>query len=78
VSPTRAGSDAVGPEFRHPRYRSLRNPFTSPRSFSDDRVAAIHAARLRVLEELGLEVLLPEARALLARAGALVNHETET
>jgi trimethylamine--corrinoid protein Co-methyltransferase len=54
----------------------LRNPFAPQRVFSDDRVAAIHAAALRVLQELGVRVLLPEARRLFALAGAFVDEDT--
>ena len=51
-------------------YHNLRNPFVPARAFSDDRVEAIHDAALRVLEELGIKVLLPEARRIFAEAGA--------
>ena len=40
--------------------------------FSDDEIASIHETALRVLEELGIKVLLPEARAVFAKAGARV------
>ena len=39
-------------------------------------MAAIHDTALRVLEELGLKVLLPEARQLFGRAGALVDESS--
>lgn len=57
-------------------YRRLSNPFRPQAAFSDDRVAAIHDAALRVLEELGIKVLLPEARQRFASAGALVDEDT--
>lgn len=62
-------STAIGaiPSFRH-----LENPFTPQSIWSDDRVAAIHDAALTVLEELGVKVLLPEARDIYAAGGALV------
>mgnify|MGYP002859046860 CR=1 FL=1 len=62
---------------RRPDYRRLKNPFLPQPVFSEDRVAAIHEAALRVLEELGMKVLLPEARALYRAAGALVDEETQ-
>ena len=40
-------------------------------------MASIHENALKVLETLGIKVLLPEARALYARAGALVDDGTE-
>ncbi|TIW77291.1 MAG: trimethylamine methyltransferase, partial [Mesorhizobium sp.] len=58
-------------------YRSLKNPFLPQPIFSDDQVASIHDTALRVLEELGIKVLLPQAREVLARAGARVDPETD-
>ena len=57
-------------------YRHLRNPFPPMRVFSEDQVAHIHDTALRVLEELGMRVLLPKARAFFRSAGADVD-ETE-
>ncbi|QGX98385.1 trimethylamine methyltransferase [Roseovarius faecimaris] len=56
-------------------YSRLRHPFAPQRIFSDDEVTAIHQAALEVLQELGLKVLLPEARQILADAGARVSDE---
>ncbi len=61
---------------RETDYRRLINPFRPQPAFTDDRVAAIHDAALRVLEELGIKVLLPEARQRFASAGALVDEDT--
>jgi trimethylamine--corrinoid protein Co-methyltransferase len=61
---------------RSDAYRVLRNPFTPQPVFSADRIETIHETALRVLEELGLKVLLPEARELFASAGALVDEES--
>lgn len=68
-----AGSESS----RHPNYKSLKNPFLPQPIFSDDQVASIHDTGLRVLEELGIKVLLPEARAIYAKAGALVDEATQ-
>ncbi|TPN45407.1 MULTISPECIES: trimethylamine methyltransferase family protein [unclassified Mesorhizobium] len=68
-----AGSESS----RRPNYRSLKNPFLPQPIFSDDQVASIHDTALRVLEELGIKVLLPQAREIFARAGALVDPETD-
>ncbi|TGQ23927.1 trimethylamine methyltransferase family protein, partial [Mesorhizobium sp. M00.F.Ca.ET.216.01.1.1] len=62
---------------RHPNYRALKNPFLPQPVFSEDQVAAIHDTALRVLEELGIKVLLPEARAIYAKAGALVYEDSQ-
>ena len=58
-------------------YRNLKNPFPSTPVFSDDRVEAMHQMALRVLEDLGMKVLLPEARAMFRAAGALVDDDSQ-
>ncbi|QND55423.1 trimethylamine methyltransferase family protein [Mesorhizobium huakuii] len=68
-----AGSESS----RRPNYRSLKNPFLPQPIFSDDQVAAIHDTALRVLEELGIKVLLPQAREYFASAGAVVDADTD-
>jgi trimethylamine--corrinoid protein Co-methyltransferase len=45
------------------------------RILSDDQLEAIHNQSLLVLEEIGMEVLYPEARDILASAGARVSGE---
>ena len=57
-------------------YRNLRNSFAPQGVFSSDEVEAIHETALRVLEELGIKVLLPEARRLYREAGAIVDEDT--
>jgi trimethylamine--corrinoid protein Co-methyltransferase len=58
-------------------YRELVNPFEPLRVFSDDQVEAIHANALRILEEIGMRVLLPEGRARFRAAGATVDEESQ-
>ncbi|MEM7490398.1 MAG: trimethylamine methyltransferase family protein [Pseudomonadota bacterium] len=70
----RGGDDA--PQ-RQVDYHDLRHPFAPVPVFTDDRVAAIHETALRVLEELGIKVLLPEARAIYRAGGALVDDDTQ-
>lgn len=57
-------------------------PFKQPqmtleptRILTDDQIETIHRQSLKVLEELGMDILLPEARDILAKAGARVNGE---
>lgn len=57
-------------------YRHLKNSFAPQPVFSDDQVADIHETALRVLEELGIKVLLPEARRIYGQAGAIVDENT--
>lgn len=73
---TRRGSRR-GPPPRQVNYRQLRNPFPPMAVFSEDRIAAMHDAALKVLEELGVKVLLPEARRYFRAAGAAVDEESQ-
>ncbi len=57
-------------------YHNLINPFTPQTVFSEDEVEALHQNALRILEELGIKMLLPAARERLQTAGALVDHDT--
>ncbi len=61
---------------RNVSYRALKNPFILQKSFSDDRLEAIHQTALRVLEELGIRVLNDEARQHFQEAGATVNNDS--
>ena len=58
-------------------YRHLKNPFMPVPVFSDDRIEAMHQMAFRVLEELGMKVLLPEARTIFREAGALVDEDSQ-
>ncbi|HEX5079050.1 MAG TPA: trimethylamine methyltransferase family protein, partial [Geminicoccaceae bacterium] len=53
--------------------RQLYNPYPPMEILSADQVEAIHQASLRVLAEIGLNFLLPEAREILRQAGADVD-----
>jgi trimethylamine:corrinoid methyltransferase-like protein len=50
-------------------------PFPPMRLISDDEVETIHRSALRLLEEIGMDVLNPEARDLYRSAGAIVEGE---
>ncbi|MEM9048439.1 MAG: trimethylamine methyltransferase family protein [Pseudomonadota bacterium] len=71
----RGGVDLASPS-RKIDYHNLRNPFPAMAVFSQDRIAAIHAAALTVLEELGIRMLLPEARRILRAGGAVVDEDS--
>ena len=62
---------------RSAAYRRLHNPFGPLRVFSDDQVESMHQTALRVLEELGMRVLLPQARRIFAAAGAAVDEASQ-
>lgn len=71
------GAAEAGPVQRRPNYRNLRNPMTPQTIFSEDQVEAIHQDALTILEDLGLKVLLPQARDYYRQAGALVDDDTQ-
>lgn len=73
----RRGAESAPKPQRDVNYRALRNPFTPQAAFSDDQIAEMHRTAFRILEELGLKVLLPEAREIFRKAGALVDDETD-
>jgi trimethylamine--corrinoid protein Co-methyltransferase len=62
---------------RSKAYRRLVNPFEPPRIYSDDQVAAIHDAALRILETQGMKVLSALARKRYAAGGATVDEATQ-
>src|SRR6202453_1595968 len=72
-----AGSERA-PGISTADYRRLRNPFVPLKVLSEDEVAHIHGSALSILENDGMRVLLPEARARYAAAGARVDEASET
>ncbi len=58
-----------------PPWRQPRLTFEPIRAVSDDELEAIHLASLQVLEEIGMDFLDEQARALLADRGADVDGE---
>jgi len=70
-------AEAAPATTREVNYRQLKNPFPLMDVFSADQIADMHNTALRVLEELGIKVLLPEARRLFAAGGARVDEANE-
>ena len=55
-------AETVAPTgLRQPDWRSLTNPYAPVEVISADQVEMIHDASLRVLEEIGMDFLLPIA-----------------
>lgn len=54
----------------------LENRYPPLEPLSADQVEMIHDASLRILEELGIEMMNAEARRILEQAGADVDHDT--
>lgn len=70
-----AGEAAAAP--RSLSYRRLVNPFEPLKVLSDDHVEQIHLSALSILENLGMKVLLPDARRRYQAAGAAVSEADE-
>src|SRR5918994_7877546 len=58
--------------------RRVRNPYPPMALLSADQVEAIHEASLHILENFGIEVMSSRALALFEKAGAKVDHASQT
>ncbi len=58
-------------------WQQLRNPLTPIKVISDDQLESIHHASLDILEQVGIKVLLPEAREIMGQAGAKTSPDSE-
>jgi trimethylamine--corrinoid protein Co-methyltransferase len=56
-------------------WRSITNPYEPIKVLRDDQLDAIHDMSLRILAEIGMDFLHPEATALLGEAGCAVDGE---
>ncbi len=70
----RAGASA---SFDQPPFRQLKNPFKPTKIVSDDELESIHIASLRVLSEIGVDVLHDGARQMMKDHGADVRPGSE-
>ena len=57
-------------------WRDVRNPYPPLDMLSSDQVEAIHRTSLRILRELGIELMSPRARSLLRAYGAETDEAT--
>ena len=57
-------------------WQELTNPYPPMEVLAADQIEAIHATSLRILEELGIEVMSTRALDVFARAGASVDRAT--
>ena len=71
------GALGVSTKKRNANYHQLRNPFPPMDVFSSDQIADMHESALTLLEELGMRVLLPEARDIFKAGGARVDADTD-
>lgn len=60
-----------------PKPKQVRNSYTPVRAVSDDELEAIHNASMDVLEEIGIDFLHEDAKALLKDAGADIDPNSD-
>lgn len=65
-----SGVDATPHQFEQQAWQQLKMPFKPMEAVTDEQVELIHDASMRILEEIGIDVLLPEAREIMLKAGA--------
>jgi trimethylamine--corrinoid protein Co-methyltransferase len=58
--------------------RRVRNPYPPMALLSADQIEAIHEASLHILENFGIEAMSSRALSLFEKAGAAVDHATQT
>ncbi|MEM7224760.1 MAG: trimethylamine methyltransferase family protein [Pseudomonadota bacterium] len=58
-------------------WRAISNPFRPVEILSADQLETIHRASLKILEQMGLEIMSPEALDLLESAGAKVDRDSQ-
>jgi trimethylamine--corrinoid protein Co-methyltransferase len=63
----------VGGKISQLPWQSVVNPYAPMQLLSADQLEAIHLTSLRILEDLGVELMSARARALLRQAGAAVD-----
>ncbi|GMG81918.1 trimethylamine methyltransferase family protein [Paralimibaculum aggregatum] len=61
-----------------PAWSRIENPLKPVEIFSEDQIEAIHETAMRVVEELGIELMSAPARALFRAAGAEVDEASGT
>ena len=59
-------------------WRDVPNPYPTLDMLTDDQLEAIHRTSLRILGELGIELMSPRARAILRAYGAETDEVTGT
>ena len=72
----RAGRTATSGPIEQKKFRQPRRLFSPTDIISADALEAIHTASLTILEEIGMDFLNAEARAICVRAGATVEQGT--
>lgn len=73
----RSRSAVRNEKFGQPDWKLVRNTYPLVAPLSDDEIESIHRASLGILREIGIEILLPEARRQFKDAGAVLKQEND-
>ncbi len=65
----------AGTNIQQQRPIKSARPFPPTKLISDDQLESIHLASLKVLAEIGMDFMMPEARDILRKAGARIDGE---
>ena len=76
--PSKKTRERAGNRIPQLPWRQPRNPYPPLEILSEEQVEAIHATSMRILEELGIELMSPRARRMFKAAGAEVDELTGT
>ncbi|MBK0399829.1 trimethylamine methyltransferase family protein [Limibaculum sp. M0105] len=74
----RGRGDAAASSLAQPAWQHVTNPYQPMALFSREELDQIDATSMRILEELGIELMSPRACDVLERAGAEVDRSTQT
>ncbi len=76
--PQRSGRQKTKPQFSLPQLpvQQLRNPYPPVEILSEESIELIHDGSLRILEQIGLEIVSDEARTLMIEHGATIDPKT--
>ncbi len=73
----RRGLERVQPLVEQKPFRPRKNPYRPVEAVSADELEAIHNASLTVLEDIGIDFINAEAKAILKAAGATISPESD-
>ncbi len=73
----RRRTSAVQPAIQQLPFQQVENPYPPVEILSQEQVQTIHNASLTVLENIGVNFLLPEAKEILRKAGADVESDSD-
>lgn len=76
--PKRSGRKSAKPDFSLAQspIRKLRNPYAPIEVLDEEALELIHDGSMRILEQIGLEIVNEEAQALMIKHGATVDKKT--